>query len=202
MAATALVVAFFPFSKKVIGLLSGHEHRYDIRNIRPLQLALIHLQFPGWMNFVKEVHLMVSTDVSPCASLEVQRRTQRRLDTTSHDSLSLAKSLNNLGKKRFDQFSKTGRMEDLEASIRHVQQAVNITPQGHQNLAEHLQILGNQLKNRFNLTGRMEDLDESIRWTQQAVDITSRNHRSLAVNLSNLGTLLHTKFESKAGWKT
>ncbi|KAJ5772185.1 hypothetical protein N7520_002714 [Penicillium odoratum] len=152
-------------------------------------------QFPGWMNFVKEIHLKISTDLSPRTSLELQRRMQREVHTFPDDILSLAMLLNNLGKKRFDQFWKTGRMEDLEASIRYLQQAVKTTPRGHPSLANHLEILSSQLKNRFDLTGRIEDLDESIRLMQQAVDITSGNQLRLAINLSNLGILFHSKFE-------
>ena len=103
--------------------------------------------------------------------------------------------LNNLSNMLESRFERTGRIEDLEESIRRVQQTVDITSLDHPDLAGRLNSLANKLQRRFERTGRMEDLEESIRRAQQAVDITPLDDLNLAAILNNLSCKLERRFE-------
>jgi hypothetical protein len=88
------------------------------------------------------------------------------VDITSQDHSDLAVILDNLGGKLGSRFEKTGRINDLEESIRRIQQTMNITLQDHSDLTIILNNLGSKFEKRFQKTGRIEDLEESIRRTQ------------------------------------
>jgi tetratricopeptide (TPR) repeat protein len=111
------------------------------------------------------------------------------------DHPSLARMLNNLGRKLEDQYDRTGKIEDLEQAIRVSRQAVDITPGDHPDLAVLLNDLGNQLGSRYERTGKIEDLEEAIRMIQQAVDVTPKDHPNLARWLNNLGNQLERLYE-------
>jgi predicted metal-dependent phosphoesterase TrpH len=100
-----------------------------------------------------------------------------------------------VGRRAFDEYQRTGRLEKLEAAVAAFQDAVAATPPGDPNLAGRLSNLGGALLTRFELAGDAADLDAAIDAGRRAVDITPPGHPNLAGRLSNLGGSLRARFK-------
>ncbi|WP_327722297.1 CHAT domain-containing protein [Streptomyces sp. NBC_00490] len=92
-------------------------------------------------------------------------------------------------------FGRTGRLEDLDAAIVHLREAVATTPADHPDRAWMLAGLGASLQFRFGRTGRLEDLETAITVGREAVATMRAGHPDHAGTLSNLVAALQARFE-------
>ncbi|KAI2632251.1 CHAT domain-containing protein [Hypoxylon sp. NC1633] len=79
--------------------------------------------------------------------------------------------LNSLGIQLGQRHSRTGSMEDMEAAVRFMREAVQATPTDHQDRSKRLSNLSLQLGNRWFRTREMSDLEESISLSREALAV-------------------------------
>ncbi|KAF8163898.1 CHAT domain-containing protein, partial [Mycena galopus ATCC 62051] len=93
-------------------------------------------------------------------------------------------------------------LDDIEASLKISQEAVELTPEGHETQGYHLQILGIALTARYRRLGHLKDLEAALQTNQKIVDITPHGHpdkarflHGLAVSCGDLfNRLRHVKY--------
>ena len=86
-------------------------------------------------------------------------------------------------------------MDDLNAAVAAIEEAVKSTLHDHLNRAVPLNNLGNALQCRFERTGSMDDLNAAVEAIEEAVKLTPRDHPIRASRLNNLGIALGRRFE-------
>jgi tetratricopeptide (TPR) repeat protein len=69
-----------------------------------------------------------------------------------------------------------GNLEDLEAALNVIQEAVELTPEGHPSRPGCLQNLVASFSDRYQRLGNLEDLEAWLNTIQEAVELTSKGH--------------------------
>ena len=85
-------------------------------------------------------------------------------------------------------------MDDLDASIRNLNQAISATSEEGFYRREMLANLGRKLASRYERTGDVADLEAGISNAQQAVSLIPKDHPDWSGSLSNLSRMLSRRF--------
>lgn len=96
---------------------------------------------------------------------------------------------------KFTEYSRWGRLPDLEEAIRSMEQVVQGTPENHANWAGLLSNLSVLLQARFERQGRLQDLEQAIDKSKQALRATPRSHPNFTVYQISLSNKLQRRFE-------
>ncbi|CAG8320463.1 unnamed protein product [Penicillium salamii] len=92
-------------------------------------------------------------------------------------------------------YERIGNIDDLEAAISRVQDAIQATPLDHPNRAGCLNNLSHHLSSRYERTGNLNDLEAAISRAQDAVKATPLDHPNRAGCLNNLSYHLSYRYE-------
>ncbi len=103
--------------------------------------------------------------------------------------------LNDAGSFFLRRYWAIGDLNDLDQSLRLLNDAVEHTPIDSPDLPVRLSNLGNALRDRYASTGKLEDLEQALEVHRRALQHTLVNSSTLPSRLSNLGLGLHTHYE-------
>lgn len=104
--------------------------------------------------------------------------------------------LNNLAGALGRRFEWLGsRIEDSDAAIRSVEEAIRITPETHMERAAYFSNLGKHFHVRYEKQRRLEDLQKSIQYRRHAIEAASMTKSSQTMYFKALGETLYDLFE-------
>jgi tetratricopeptide (TPR) repeat protein len=86
------------------------------------------------------------------------------------------------------QYRESGKLNDLETSVKHFKAALDLTPEGHPDRAGRLQSLAASFTDRFRRLGDLKDLEAAFQTNQEAVELTPFGHPDRAAQLQSLAT--------------
>ncbi|KAJ7785152.1 hypothetical protein DFH07DRAFT_763759 [Mycena maculata] len=92
-------------------------------------------------------------------------------------------------------YRRLGNLQDLEASLQRMQEAVDLTPADHLARAGRLQGLAVSFRNRYLRLGALEDLEASLQRNQEAVGLTPADHPDRADWLKSLAVTFMDRYQ-------
>ena len=96
----------------------------------------------------------------------------------------------------YQQFAKTGQLDDLQIMIAHAEELLAICSPKSKNLGVNLHNLSTAYLTLFELTGGSADIDAAIEHGERAVAVTRIDSRARGAILSNLSSAYLRRFES------
>ncbi|KAJ7269193.1 CHAT domain-containing protein, partial [Mycena rebaudengoi] len=86
-------------------------------------------------------------------------------------------------------------LNDLEASVKHFQVALDLTPEGHSDREDTLQDLGGALTERYRRLGDLADMEAALKADQEVVDLTPPDHPDRAGRLQGLAASFRDRYQ-------
>ncbi|KJA14886.1 hypothetical protein HYPSUDRAFT_1070996, partial [Hypholoma sublateritium FD-334 SS-4] len=112
---------------------------------------------------------------------------QKAVECTPSGHADLPLWLGSLGISYSHHFEHTGKVEDIEQAIFHLQKAVECTPSGHADLPIWLNNLAKSYLHHFEHTGKVKDIEQAIFHHHKAVECTPSGQADLPIHLHKLG---------------
>ncbi|KAJ7766712.1 CHAT domain-containing protein [Mycena metata] len=100
-----------------------------------------------------------------------------------------------LGNAFAQRYQNTRDLNDLNAAIDKLQEAVDLRPEDHPGRAEQLQDLATCFTDRFRQLGDLKDLEAALQRDQEAVDLTPADHPDKAERLQSLAVSFSDRFQ-------